>query len=131
MGAEITLFQITLNPKVQFFMGFNPKSHFERVNPNFKKWNAKIPYCLTPLIFHFKVLWAEWYCPLLEMVVKWGVQCCPLVIIDVELCIRSILIGRYLNSSIRLVFSIKLLKCLPKLLVGPTRPMATTSNPGF
>ncbi len=35
---------------------------------------------------------------------------------------RSILMGRYLTSVNRLMFSIKLLKSLPKLLVGSTGP---------
>ena len=58
----------------------------------------------------FKVLQGFWKCPLLEMVVKWGMRCCPLFIIDVEWWIRSILMRQYLNSAIRLVFFIKLLK---------------------
>ncbi len=41
------------------------------------------------------------------MVVKLGMQCCPVVGIGVESCIGSILMGRYLNSAFRLVFFIK------------------------
>ena len=79
----------------------------------FKKW----------VLSYIQVLRAEWWCPLLDMVVKLGMQCCPLVGIGVELCIRSILMGRYLNSAIRLVFLIKLI--IPKLFVSPTGLLAT------
>ena len=41
---------------------------------------------------------------------KGGMRCCPLLIIEVEWWIRSILMCQYLNSAIRLVFFIKLLK---------------------
>ncbi len=70
-----------------------------------------------------KVLRVEWWCPLLVMMVIREMQCCSLVVIHVEWSAGSILMGRYLNSAIRLVFSIKLLKSLPKLPVGLAGPM--------
>ncbi len=54
----------------------------------------------------FKVVPFEWYCPLVGLMIKRGIECCPLVITNVKQGVRGILMGRYSNSAATLVFSI-------------------------
>ena len=81
----------------------------------------------TNNILKLKVLRAEWQCPLLEMVVKLGMQCCPLVVIGVESCIKHFdgSISKFCNQTG--VFH-QTPKSLPKLLVSPAGPMATLTR---
>ncbi len=50
--------------------------HFSHILGHFEA-GAKKPY-LTHVVW-VKVLRGYWQCPLLEMVVKWGMRCCPLL----------------------------------------------------